>query len=60
MVVTLGKQNNETWHLPFSQVPPVFGEPYSAVVDAEAGDLVTPLSFFKDRFFVILRNAYIF
>ena len=53
MVITLGKQNDEVWHLPFSQVPPIFGEPYSAAVDAEVGDFIAPLSFFKDRYFVI-------
>ena len=53
MVITLGKQDGEIWHLPFSQVPPVFGEPYSAAVDAETGDFIALLSFFKDRFFVI-------
>jgi hypothetical protein len=53
MVITLGKQNGEVWHLPFSQVPPVFGEAYSAAADAEVGDFIAPLSFFKDRLFII-------
>jgi hypothetical protein len=53
MVITLGKQDDEVWHLPFSQVPPILGEPQSAAIDAEAGDFIAPLSFFKDRFFVI-------
>ena len=53
MVITLGKQDGEVWHLPFSQVPPVFGKPYSAAVDTETGDFDVPLSFFNDRYFII-------
>lgn len=53
MVLTLGKQDGEIWHLPFNQVPPIFGEPYSAAVDSHTGDFAAPLSSFKGRYYII-------